>query len=340
MTRKDKIMTPYNRHIGRGGWLLVAACAALACATAYGVTEGAGATGLSQSDPQGKVTFSGVGGGSITVEFGSQGEYNDLCSTMILVDSSVPGSVFVGDYSAVGQVSFTVVGDGHRPKDLVLTLGMAGNLLKWRYVIGGGAVSATAGQVATVVVPMGGPAAGWKTDSSGDKAAMWKADIRNVAQVGIRISRGGAEAQSYTVANFMLDGKLGGAEFIPQRVLSYFGEGVTQLTAEMKALDTDKDGVPDYLEVWAGTNPNDENSIFAAKIVSVSGNTAKIEWPYKVAGSTYTVLRSDRVGGPFSVLDANVGVDNPYATVQDETLTYADGTAKQGVAYFYKIVLE
>jgi hypothetical protein len=257
-----------------------------------------------------------------------------VCSARVVADTSAPDSVFSGDFSAVSQISFAIAGTGSRPRYLALMLRCAGTGRLWTYTVDTTAVPLTPGEVATVVVPLK-LSAGWVTGGRGDRAAMWAAQIKDIAAIVIQIQPS-SEAQSYTLSNLMLDGKTGPA-LVPQRVLDYFaGKGISGIPYD---LDTDGDGMPDYLEVWAGTDPESENSVFAAKIVSVVGQTATVQWPY-VADGSYTVVRTDRVGGAFSIVDAKVGSDNPNATVADGKMTYADGTAKEGVAYFYRVTLE
>src|SRR5207247_2100290 len=51
--------------------------------------------------------------------------------------------------------------------------------------------------------------------------------------------------------------------------------------------DPDQDGMSNYAEFWAGTDPLDSNSVFAIKSVAVvQGNSIQISWE-TVSGKTY-----------------------------------------------------
>jgi len=286
------------------------------------------------------VGYSGGTDGTITMTFPrlspGAGGSGGACGGAAVV-SILPENDFDGDYRGVSQVSFKVTPQGaYEPKSVILYHAIAGSDREWHHADRGSDAAED-----DIVVPLQWDDEKW-VFSTGDKsAALWDSWIQAVDVIGVRISAGSADGEEvYTLSDFALD-DVGGAVFTPQRVLDYFGvSSAADITDQMKQddVDTDGDGVKDYLEIWAGTDPNDKNSVFAAKIVDVSGDTVTVEWP-AADGVTYTVLKSDSLMGEFAVLDAKVDAANPQASLVDSKISYEDRTATAGAAY-YKIVIE
>ncbi|MBM4142728.1 MAG: hypothetical protein FJ225_03910 [Lentisphaerae bacterium] len=285
------------------------------------------------------VSFSGGTGGTMTLTFAKMkstgpGAIWPYGAGLVV---SGPGNVFNGDYRNVSQVSVRISAQGaYEPRQLILFMSVAGSGAEWQYSLSG----AAAGQD-EVVAPLRFDA-GWRLSIGGGTAEDWNNCISQVARIGLRICAGSsAGAQSFTVSDFMLD-DVSGAVFVPERVLAYFGvSSASEITEAMMAADgdNDQDGVKNYLEVWAGTDMNGENSVFAAKIVEVNGDIVTLEWPY-ATDLTYTVLRAAKLGGGFGVLDARVDAANTLTTVVGDEMRYLDVTAKEGEACFYKVVIE
>ena len=319
--------------------LVALICAVLLAGTTQvcAVSESVTASELAAGEAAG-VSFSGGGEGAITLTFARRvfgpGSVGDGYGAGVVVSPSA-GNDFDGDYSAVSEVSFRVTPQGdYEPLKVTLYFSIAGNPRKWEYALGG--ADAAADQI---TVPLSF-SAGWLRSDGDSTSDGWDAWIQQVDTIGIKLNAGNGDGEEvYTLSDFMLD-DASGATFIPDRVYAYFGNP-SEITEQMKQddVDTDGDGVKDYLEIWAGTDPNDKNSVFAARIVDVSDDTATIQWP-EAAGVTYTVLRSASLTGEFAVLDARVGVDSPLVSVSEGKINYEDGTAKADAAYFYKIVCE
>jgi hypothetical protein len=325
--------------------MVALACAALLAGImpANAVTEAVSAKTFLSNDLV-RVTFSGGTDGAVTLTFAKLGNkppvpYPRGAGLVV----SGPGNVFSGDYSTVSQVSLRVTPQGaYEPDQVILFFSIAGDDAEWQYTLDGAAAAQDA-----IVVPLRLDA-GWTFSMGGGNADLWNAWIKQVDEIGVRIIAGGPTApEAYTISDFKLD-DVGGVSLMPERVVAYFRAkypGVVQsaadITAQMMADDGDNDGdgVKNYLEIWAGTAMDSANSVFAAKIVSVSDNVVTLEWPYATDVS-YTVLRSTGLGGTFDVLDARVDSANPEATIVGSSMRYEDNSAKEGMAYFYKIVIE
>ena len=109
--------------------------------------------------------------------------------------------------------------------------------------------------------------------------------------------------------------------------LQYFGHlGVDPFA------DPDHDGMNNYQEYLAGTDPTNPNSVF--KIISVSGNPggALIQWS-SVSGKFYTVQRTPDLNSAFSDLQTHIAATAPTNSWQDPA------PAGSG-SYFYRIQVE
>jgi len=290
------------------------------------VSTGVEADSFGGTDVDGTVNFSGAGG-SITIQFGAQGAPPAPVAATVVAD----GAGFSGDYSDVDELSFTITTDGSKPKGAAVVLKAAGTDRVWYNKNVAIPDEAYVAAATTVSLDLD---AGWVCYWPGDKEALWEADLANVAMVGVRIGQGSLDAESYTVANLVLDGGAP-ANLVPARVLAHFGvTSLSELTEAQLAQDSDGDGMSDLLEVWAGTDPNNANSIFAAKIVSV--NPVTIEWPC-AEEVTYTLLRAADLTSGFSVLDSGIAPDAD--DVAAGAIQYPDEDAGAGMN-FYRVVIE
>jgi hypothetical protein len=184
---------------------------------------------------------------------------------------------------------------------------------------------------------------GWDNGGAPNAATLWSNDVRAVKFAGVRLMQRGTNAQLYDVGSFILVGPNFASApallvSIGDALKARFGvRSIGLLTAEQKAQDADKDGMTDLDEILTGTNPNDANSVFAAKVVETSAAGVTIRWPC-VEGSVYTVSRtSDLVAGSFAALPLAYHL----TATSSGYMTFTDGTAKvDGGPYFYRVVKE
>ena len=91
--------------------------------------------------------------------------------------------------------------------------------------------------------------------------------------------------------------------------------------------DLDQDGLTNYQEFLAGTNPRDANSVFRVTRINLASGQVRITWN-SVAGKTYTIHAASQVDGHY------VPVRNVTATVTGETSTdFTPSAARQ----FYRV---
>jgi hypothetical protein len=109
--------------------------------------------------------------------------------------------------------------------------------------------------------------------------------------------------------------------------LQYFGH-----TGVDPFADPDHDGLNNYQEYRAGTNPLDANSRFQIVQVRSDPGGPYINWS-SVAGHYYTVQRSSTLLGGFSDVEVHIPATAPLNTFQDVTGTGAG-------PFFYRIQVE
>jgi len=92
-------------------------------------------------------------------------------------------------------------------------------------------------------------------------------------------------------------------------------------------VDRDNDGLTNYQEFLAGTDPRNANSVFRVKRINLASGQVRITWN-SVAGKTYTIAAASQVNGPYTP------VRNVPSAGDGETFTdFPPSTAQQ----FYRV---
>jgi len=177
---------------------------------------------------------------------------------------------------------------------------------------------------------------GWKSNPTGYDTDTWFTNsLTNVQMIGVHIapSAGFTATETYSIDSFTLYGdgySAWAANLVPvQRVFDYFK--VSSLSDVPTQLDTDGDGLSDFLELIAGTDPTVKASVFAAEIVSVSAGSVVLRWP-STAGGMYTLLEStDLSSAGFVPLQANI-------PASDGEYTYCTNAVAGTAPKFYRVM--
>lgn len=156
-----------------------------------------------QQRPEGAVTVDYGADGSVTVNFGPRTRPPSPYGIELIARSAGETNPFVGDFTAAGVegVAFSITSDGHLPSAKLAFLEDEADA-RWTEPID---VSDTAGEVVENRLSLLADAP-WTTYTPN---GVWADSLQAVARIGIRLQPSGLEAQSYTVANFILFGEGG-----------------------------------------------------------------------------------------------------------------------------------
>ena len=99
-------------------------------------------------------------------------------------------------------------------------------------------------------------------------------------------------------------------------------------------IDSDNDGLKNWQEYVAGTDPIDKASLLALEGMKVEtgANGFVLRWPSK-GGKVYQILRTDNLVNGFSVVYSDISATPPMNTFTDT------GTTTTG-PYFYRIQVQ
>lgn len=119
-------------------------------------------------------------------------------------------------------------------------------------------------------------------------------------------------------------------------VLKYFGAagGTGGGSIFSAAADPDGDGLNNWQEYLAGTDPNGADSVFKAEVDSKpSGAGIVLKWKSAYPGQKFGVWRCADLTSGFQLIKGNIGATPPENSFEDDTAT-GNGP------YFYKIQIE
>ncbi|OVE76575.1 hypothetical protein BVX97_00675 [bacterium E08(2017)] len=284
--------------------------------------------------------------GYVTVMFGPRYYFPKYAAATLLADSSVASGVFTGDYAANGihKLGFRIRCEADVEVAVAASVILqSASGRSWRNKNVQVSIENGAWVANNIEFTL---EAGWTRDGGGDLAAMWAQDIKNVQNIGIRLTQMGNLAQTYSVDTFVLldssGSVVGEAGLMPARIMNYFTRvyGISdpsKITDEMKNKDSDSDGMSDWNELMAGTDPESGNSVFAAEITEFADDGITISWPC-VLGGEYELLKRDGFDSEFVVIQVGL---MPNAThLANGKMEFKDSFTVDKGPYLYKVILK
>jgi hypothetical protein len=328
-------------------------CLLMGLGRATAATVNSDGTAWSEDPERSTVTLT-VNGSVLTVNIISLAEWatrpsSDKAprSAVVLVDAGVPDSPFSGNLldAAVRGLSFQIAStcaqaDLRQSNTYVFLRGASGR--EWRTTF-----TVAAGQVLPNTVLL--DYAAWTSAylPKPDYNA-WLEDLKDVVEVGIRLTPGGtvasANAQSFTVSAFHLvgdGGVIGPAATLTagQRggLLNRFGVQQFENVVTDRGVDTDGDGVTDYHEIMVGTQWDNGNDKFASKIAASPDGVA-LRWSCNAG--RYNVLRADgdiNAGFTKISIDGVVDIEPTAAEEAAGVMQRVDAGATGNGPFFYRV---
>ena len=201
-------------------------------------------------------------------------------------------AVFAGNYTAAGiqGVGLRVKTDGTVPSGCALYF-TAGSGRSWYYQLP--VLSANPADIITATVPFEYSGA-WAAAMGTATEENFKADLEDVTGIGVAVVKAGSDAQAYSVSDFML---LGGASYAAGESLYNYmvANGVKNINA-----DDDGDGLSNWGEFLAGTNPKDAASAFVLRIeLDQTAQGPVLKWNH-IANRKYAVWKASDLSGKYS----------------------------------------
>jgi len=246
------------------------------------------------------------------------------------VEDVVRVSILSGSY--ITDMSFKLSALDFRPSKVWLQFHSSESDNVWSFIV----TPPEAGFQVVVDTPVDF-SSGWVMLNGSE--AQFQSDHQTIDWVGVYIRRSGTPAeQNYSIDDFLVQGLF----YIVDNDLDGIADswevahGLSSNDVNDAVLDSDYDGVSNYKEYRAGTNPNDDSSMFWAEIdkVSSGGETVAFELRWDSATNrNYTVWRSSDLSRSFSKLVEGINSTPP------ENI-YTDPTNSNAPAYFYQIEVE
>jgi hypothetical protein len=179
--------------------------------------------------------------------------------------------------------------------------------------------------------------AGWrKTPTS--TADDFARDLRSIDWLGVETVRHASTGvQLYAMDTFHIEGVqyTGDADMDGIADTWETANGLNFANHTDAALDSDGDGMSNYAEFRAGTNPHLSSSRFEARVARIAGETGapfQLRWS-SVSNRWYTIWRSTDLAEGFEALVTGVPAAPPVNVYQDATATNSPG-------YFYRVEVE
>jgi len=180
--------------------------------------------------------------------------------------------------------------------------------------------------------------AGWSIGANSPEAQFLN-DLWSVDWVGVYIRRNAdIEAQNYSLDDFLIRGLF----YIVDNDLDGMADsweetyGLNSNDVNDATLDKDGDGVNNYAEYRAGSDPENSASLFLTEIdrISVGEETVSFELRWdSIANRSYTVWKSADLSGSFFKLEQGVHPTPPENIHEDPAETNAS-------ARFYRVEVE
>lgn len=312
-------------------------CAQLALAVEPNVAESwadGTARGWNRRDVlNSQVLKTAVAAGSLEVSFPLQSTMPYPQVELLAADSGASGGAFAGDYLAAGvdRIELRASCEGAVPGllEVVLTTGSG---RRWFLPLTG-AVTGTWSELRAAV----DFDAGWKAGAGGTRE-QFLADLRDVAMLGVRVQRGGTTAKHV----FRLDDvRLNGRSALQDTD----GDGLPdtwELLHDMspqdvrdRFADDDADGISNYGEYRAGTDPRNRRSRLAMRIRKQDEQKTKgvkVEWESN-AGGTYRVRRMTNDSNGFQLMQSGIAATPPVNA-------WFDSSATGNGPYLYRVEVE
>ncbi len=183
----------------------------------------------------------------------------------------------------------------------------------------------------------------WDRNSS--TASNWEADLADVDVIGLEIQQGGRDAQSYTIAGFVIRDSSGAAiageaELSPleRDLLDAFNVStVSALSIQQRLLDSSGDGMADWERILAEHDDAFYLGIFSVRKIVATDDGVQIRWP-AVKGSVYDVHRSPiaSIADPNAYQPVSQGVG--LVAADTHNMPFVDETAQKVGDYIYRVI--
>ncbi len=299
---------------------------------------------LSERDvrSEGNIEYVSNADGSLTINFAEQSREVQprFTRAALAADEGVADSHFRGDYIAggVAGVTFQVRADATPYRARLVLFGAQSGRIWWRDID----IAPTGGDWVNVEVAL-------SRNDMWDRnvfrtAANWEADLTDVDVIGLEIQPGSRDAQSYTIAEFLIldaaGSAIGGeAELSPleRELLDTFGvTSISALTAADRLQDSDGDGMKDWERILAEHDDSAYIEMFEVRNITATDEGVKIRFLAR-KGSVYDVYRAKtaNLGDPdaFELLPAGTEI----AADRTENKPFVDVDTQPGVNYAYRV---